>query len=336
MHQARRADRNRTLRLGGAERAVLSRQLVQLTASAEPAALAGRTVCQDVFDALPHLPSEFVDLLIVDPPYNLAKSFNGRRFRHLTEEGYESWVDSWLRPLRRVLKPSASIYICCDWRSSACVQRVGQRYFHVQNRITWEREKGRGARRNWKNCCEDIWYFTVSRDFTFNVEAVKTKRRVVAPYTMASGEPKDWERTGAGNFRLTYPSNLWTDISVPFWSMPENTDHPAQKPEKLIAKLILASSNPGDMVLDPFAGVGTTSVVAKKLGRAYVGIEIDESYCCLAQKRLALADAECSIQGYLDGVFWERNSLGDRKRAVRDGVRSGRSRRMFTADRSSP
>lgn len=318
--------------LGDAERAALSQQLMHLAAPTDPAALVGRTVCQDLFEAIPHLPSEFVDLLIVDPPYNLAKSFNGRMFRHVTAERYEAWIDSWLCPLRRVLKPSASIYICCDWRCSACVQRVGERYFRTQNRITWEREKGRGAGRNWKNCSEDIWYFTVSGDFTFNVDAVKMKRRVVAPYTTANGQPKDWERTPAGDFRLTYPSNIWTDISVPFWSMPENTDHPTQKPEKLIAKLVLASSNPGDVVLDPFLGVGTTSVVARKLGRTYVGIEIDQSYCCLAEKRLARTDAERGIQGYRDGVFWERNSLIAQKRLAGDRSRAGRSGLLFAAD----
>ena len=90
--------------------------------------------------------------------------------------------------------------------------------------------------------------------------------------------------------------------------MPENTDHPTQKPEKLLAKIILASSNPGEVVLDPFAGVGTSAVAAKKLGRLYVGIEIDEVYCCLAEKRLDLAATDSRIQGYEDGVFWERNS----------------------------
>ncbi len=95
--------------------------------------------------------------------------------------------------------------------------------------------------------------------------------------------------------------------------MPENTDHPTQKPEKLMAKIILASSNPGDVVLDPFLGSGTTSVVAKKLGRRYVGIEIDETYSCLAEKRLHLAESNPAIQGYEDGVFWERNTLGERR-----------------------
>jgi site-specific DNA-methyltransferase (adenine-specific) len=90
--------------------------------------------------------------------------------------------------------------------------------------------------------------------------------------------------------------------------MPENTDHPTQKPEKLLAKIVLASSKPGELVFDPFNGSGTTTVVAKKLGRHYLGVEIDETYCCLALKRLELANADSTIQGYVDGVFWERNA----------------------------
>ena len=116
------------------------------------------------------------------------------------------------------------------------------------------------------------------------------------------------EETEAGNFRLTCPSNFWDDITIPFWSMPENTDHPTQKPEKLYAKLILASSNPGDVIFDPFLGSGTASVVAKKLGRQFCGIEMNEEYCLLAQKRLLLAEQDASIQGYSGGAFLMRNA----------------------------
>jgi site-specific DNA-methyltransferase (adenine-specific) len=171
----------------------------------------------------------------------------------------------------------------------------------------WQREKGRGAKQNWKNASEDIWYGTKSDDYYFDVEAVKQKRKVIAPYK-ENGQPKDWEETEAGNFRMTYPSNFWDDISVPYWSMPENTDHPTQKPEKLMAKIILASCPAGGVVLDPFLGSGTTSVAAKKLGRNYVGIEMNEQYCCWAEKRLAQANDDKTIQGYASGVFWERNS----------------------------
>jgi site-specific DNA-methyltransferase (adenine-specific) len=157
----------------------------------------------------------------------------------------------------------------------------------------------------------------VSDDYTFNVDAVKLRRRVIAPYTDAEGQPKDWSRTSAGSFRDTHPSNLWTDITIPFWSMPENTDHPTQKSEKLLAKLILASTNPGAYVLDPFLGSGTTSVVAKKLGRSFVGIEIDEDYCLLAAKRLEQAEINPQIQGFSDGVFWERNTLNLQRERTR-------------------
>ena len=184
---------------------------------------------------------------------------------------------------------------------------VLKRHFHVQNRITWQREKGRGALSNWKNGMEDIWFATNSKTYTFNVEDVKIRRKVIAPYKV-DGKPKDWEETEQGNFRNTYPSNFWDDISIPYWSMPENTAHPTQKPEKLLAKLILASSNPGDVILDPFLGSGSTSVTAKKLGRHYIGIEQNEQYCVWTEKRLEMADADATIQGYADGVFWERNT----------------------------
>jgi site-specific DNA-methyltransferase (adenine-specific) len=268
-----------------------------------------RVFCQDVFEALPKLPHQSVDLMFADPPYNLTKSFNDRKFKKISIDKYSEWLDSWMSLVSRILKPTASIYICGDWRSSAAIHRLGEKYFIPQNRITWEREKGRGAKSNWKNCSEDIWFFTASENYYFNVDAVMLKRQVIAPYTDRNGDPKDWTETENGRFRVTHPSNLWTDVTVPYWSMPENTDHPTQKPEKLLAKIILASSKPGDLVFDPFNGSGTSTVVAKKLERHYLGIELDETYCCLAQKRLDLASTERAIQGYVDGVFWERNTL---------------------------
>jgi site-specific DNA-methyltransferase (adenine-specific) len=308
----KRAPRNRTLTLTPEELVCYQPRLLRLEAPAPVEVILNQTICQNLFDILDFLPVNFVDLLFVDPPYNLNKAFNGRSFSRKSLEEYEAWLESWLAPLVKTLKPTASIYICSDWQSSAAIHRVAQKYSIVRNRLTWEREKGRGAKNNWKNASEDIWFGTVSDQYTFNIEAVKLKRQVIAPYTEA-GQPKDWAESESGRFRLTHPSNLWTDLTVPFWSMPENTDHPTQKPEKLLAKIILASSNPGDVVLDPFLGVGTTSVVAKKLGRRYVGIELDELYCCLAEKRLELAETDKTIQGYTEGVFWERNTLKEQK-----------------------
>jgi site-specific DNA-methyltransferase (adenine-specific) len=293
--------------------------------------LTNRIVNQDFCLALPFLPERFVNLLILDPPYNLTKNYNGHIFRSKEAEAYMSWFDSMATSLLPLLCPEASVYVCSDWRTSTLVFPVLDRYLHVRNRITWEREKGRGAKANWKNNTEDIWFCTVSDDYYFNVAAVKLKRRVMAPYRFDNGEPKDWEETQNGNYRLTYPSNLWSDITIPFWSMPENTDHPTQKPEKLIAKLLLASSRPNDFVFDPFLGSGTTAVVAKKLRRRFCGIEITQEYCCWAAKRLQQAEDDATIQGYADGVFWDRNSLKDRTSDKVQKMPRGNTLELFNA-----
>ncbi len=266
-----------------------------------------RTIIGDTFDVLKKMPTNFVDLAIVDPPYNLDKDFNGNKFKKTSDELYAEYTEKWLNDIIPLLKKNASIYVCCDWQSSPVIGMTLKKYFHIQNRITWQREKGRGAKSNWKNGMEDIWFATMSNKYTFNVEDVKIRRKVIAPYRN-NGQPKDWEETEDGNFRNTYPSNFWDDISVPYWSMPENTAHPTQKPEKLLAKLILASSNKGDVVFDPFLGSGTTSVVAKKLGRHFVGIEQNKQYCVWAQMRIEMAEDDDSIQGYTNGIFWERNT----------------------------
>jgi len=309
-----RAERNKTITLDEQEMKRLSHNLIELKERVTPDYLYGKTINQDFFEAVHCLPDNFVDLLVIDPPYNLNKTFNSNSFKKMQDNDYKQYVDSWLSELTRILKPTASVYVCCDWKSSSAVERVMSKYFTIRNRITWEREKGRGAKTNWKNCSEDIWYGTLGDDFFFDVEEVKLKKKVIAPYKNENGEAKDWQSEENGNYRLTSPSNLWTDISIPFWSMPENTDHPTQKPEKLIAKIILASSKEGDMIFDPFLGSGTTSVVAKKLGRRYCGVESDKLYACLTERRLEMAEGDNSIQGYCDGVFWERNSLADQKK----------------------
>lgn len=308
-----RAPKNRTLMLTEQEILLYRRNLIQLIGNVGIRDIENKTIHQNLFDVIDLLPSSFVDLLFIDPPYNLTKTFNTVSFRERSIQDYAHWFEAWFVRLLRILKPTASVYICSDWHSSSAIHVVAEKHLIVRNRITWEREKGRGAKANWKNCSEDIWFCTASDDYYFNVDAVKLKRRVVAPYTDETGKPKDWNDGTDGRFRLTHPSNVWTDLTVPFWSMPENTDHPTQKPEKLLAKVILASSRPDDFVFDPFLGSGTTSVVAKKLGRRYAGVELDPVYCCLAEKRLALAEKDRTIQGYVDGVFWERNTLQDQK-----------------------
>jgi site-specific DNA-methyltransferase (adenine-specific) len=303
-----RAPRNRTLTVTEAERSIFQNRLIPAEQVKGTNAL-DRTILGDCFDIMERMPAGFADLVILDPPYNLNKKFGDTTFSRRSVDEYSDWLRGVLKLVKRVLKPHGTVYICGDWHSSTSIYTAASEFFVVRNRITWEREKGRGALSNWKNSSEDIWYCTLSDSYTFNVDAVKLRRKVIAPYRTADGAPKDWVESNDGNFRDTHPSNIWTDITIPFWSMPENTDHPTQKSEKLIAKLILASSRVDDVVLDPFLGSGTTSVVAKKLGRRFCGIELDEGFALLAEKRLAQASADLTIQGYSDSVFWERNSL---------------------------
>jgi site-specific DNA-methyltransferase (adenine-specific) len=304
--EKQRAERNRTLTLSEEEKQIFEKQIFHLSQKSSLEQVENQIIQGDLFETIDLLPENSVDLMIIDPPYNLSKNFNGLNFNGRSNQEYIEYLESWFPKVIRLLKKDASLYICGDWKCSAALYEVTSKYLKVRNRITWQREKGRGASSNWKNCTEDIWFATVSDEYYFDVNAVKQKKRVIAPYKQ-DGKPKDWQENDDGKYRLTCPSNFWDDISIPFWSMPENTDHPTQKPEKLIAKLILASSAPNAVVFDPFLGSGTTAVTAAKLGRRFFGIELNTEYCMWALKRLERAKDDKSIQGYEDGIFYERN-----------------------------
>lgn len=312
MTEKARANRNRTLTIAENEITTLEKAIIN--ADDLKKSFADNSVINaDLFDCLDAIPNDYFHLIIIDPPYNLAKDFHGNKFSKLNTTSYEAYLRTWFGKVCDKLAPNGTLYMCGDWQCSLSMQKVISERLTILNRITWQREKGRGAKANWKNAMEDIWFAAKNpKDYYFDVEAVKMKRKVIAPYKV-DGKPKDWEQTESGNFRITYPSNFWDDISIPFWSMPENTDHPTQKPEKLYAKLILASTKPGDKIFDPFLGSGTSAVVAYKLNRNYVGIELNRDYCLWAAKRLMNATKNKVIQGYSDNVFWERNALNSRE-----------------------
>ena len=312
MTEKARANRNRTLTIAENEITTLEKGIINAN-DLKKSFADNSMINADLFDCLDAIPNDYFHLIIIDPPYNLAKDFHGNKFSKLNTTSYEAYLRSWFSKVCDKLTPNGTLYMCGDWQCSLSMQKVISEQLTILNRITWQREKGRGAKANWKNAMEDIWFAVKNpKDYYFDVEAVKMKRKVIAPYKV-DGKPKDWEQTESGNFRITYPSNFWDDISIPFWSMPENTDHPTQKPEKLYAKLILASTKPGDKVFDPFLGSGTSAVVAYKLNRNYVGIELNHDYCLWAAKRLMNARKNKVIQGYSDNVFWERNALNSRE-----------------------
>ena len=280
------APRNRTLFLTEADRKRYANfpTLDELQTDEPFSALLGRIYHGDCIEGMSLLPDETVDLIFADPPYNIGKDYGNNQMR-LSDQEYREWSERWIREAVRLLKPTGSIYVCSDWRYSGMIQALLDSYLIVKNRITWRREKGRGSRRNWKNNLEDIWFAVKSENYVFNVEEVKIKKQVIAPYR-ENGEPKDWVEENGERYRYTHPANIWIDTVVPFWSMPENTPHPTQKPEMVVERVMKASSNPGDTILDPFMGSGTTAVVAVRLGRRFIGFEINEEYVRLAAKRL--------------------------------------------------
>ena len=253
------APRNRTLTLTDADRRA---PVPRLPDRAVP----DHVYCGDALEGLKASPA--ADLVFADPPYDADPDWHGL----------------WIAECARAVRPGGSIYVCCDWTFSGAIQAALERHFTVRNRITWRREKGRGAKRNWKQNMEDIWFATKGEEYTFNL--VKWKKPVIAPYRV-NGKPKDWVEENGERYRMTHPSNIWIDLCVPFWSMPENTPHPYQKPEKLVERVIEASSRPGDLVVDPFLGSGTTAVVARRLKRRYLGFEVEPDHVRLALKRLA-------------------------------------------------
>ena len=269
-------------------------------------------ICGDFAKINNQIPDEYFDLILLDPPYNLTKKYGENIFKSMTDAEYIEYILFILKECLKKLKPSGTMYVCGDWKTSYLQRKAlehceNEMLCDVINRITWARDKGRGSEKNWKNNIEDIYMVVKSKDqYTFNINDVKIRKTVLTPYRDKNGNNKDWEETEEGKFRMTCPSNIWFDITVPFWSMAENTDHPTQKSEKLYAKLILASSNKGDNIYEPFAGVFTGCVTAAKLGRNWVGVEFENEYCLLGQKRLVLAEINKNIQGYEDGIFRDK------------------------------
>jgi len=189
MSEKKRAPRNRTITLDDAEHDRLRCQLV-----AGPDVGKGTvdaTLIGDCFDVAARLTPASVDMLFLDPPYNLNKRFGERSFTKKPVEQYTEWLAGVLDTFIPTVKPDGTVYICGDWHTSASIFAAASERLNVRNRITWEREKGRGAKTTWKNSSEDIRFCTVGDSYTFNVDQVKVRRKVIAPYRNGDGTPKD-------------------------------------------------------------------------------------------------------------------------------------------------
>jgi site-specific DNA-methyltransferase (adenine-specific) len=214
----------------------------------------------------------------------LNKSWDRRQWSNVDE--YFSWSEVWLNEANRVMRDDASIYVFQDWFLVAEYVLLMKKIFpYFNNWITWCRNKGRSSTKNYKSSKEEILYFSKSRTPTFHEQ--KKLRPVIAPYKDKEGKPKGWFIDEMGErVRWTGVGNVW-HYTPPVWSSKEERPfHPTQKPLMMLERIISASSNEGDLVLDLFSGSGTTSVAAKKLNRNFLGVEKEESFWKLACQRL--------------------------------------------------
>lgn len=240
----------------------------------------------DCLNVLKNIPSNSVQLICIDPPYFLLKNLEWDNQWSSNEE-YMEWCKLWFIECHRILKDDGAFYCFQDWRMvSEYVIELKKIFPYFQNWITWERIKGRASKTNWKSTKEELLYFSKSKQPKFYAQ---TKLRpVIAPYKDADGKPKGWFIDEEGNrVRWTGVGNVWHYTS-PVWSSKEEPpEHPTQKPLMMIERIIESHTDEGDIVLDCFAGSGTTGVAAKKLGRNYILVEKNESYYSICNRRVS-------------------------------------------------
>lgn len=238
------------------------------------------------------IPEESVDLIFADPPYNL--SGNGLKWEgnktggdwfmvnekwdQMTDDEYLKFTKEWIEACKRVLKPTGSIYISCTYHNiGELIMVLKALGFTPRNIITWHKNNAMPSmtRRTFTHSCEYVLFFSKGKKWIFNYNDIKK----INPERAKDGSEKQMR-------------DLWIMPVVQGKERVRDktgrSAHPTQKPENLLERVILASSNKGDIVLDPFLGSGTTAVVAKCLGRKWIGIETEDKYIRVAEKRLGI------------------------------------------------
>lgn len=237
----------------------------------------GRLICGDAVAVMKTLPSNTVDLIVADPPYNLGKDY-GNNMDRIAWHEYEDFTVQWLTEAVRVLKPTGSIYVFMGVRFISSLFLILENRFQLvfNGWITWHYTQGMGRKLGFSPRHEDILYFTKSEKFIFNIDNVRIPQKYYRKRNNMSG---------------ANPGDVWQFSHVHYCN-PERQAHPTQKPEALLERIILASSNEQDIVLDPFVGSGTTCRVANLLGRRWIGIEINPDYVSMSAERLQQPDGE--------------------------------------------
>lgn len=231
------------------------------------------------------IPNDSVDLVFVDPPYNIGKDFNGLKDKWPSDEAYLKWCYEWIDLLIKKIKPSGSMYIMTSTQFMPYFDLFIRNKMTILSRIVWSYDSsGVQAKKYYGSMYEPILFCVKDpKNYTFNandilVEAKTGAKRKLIDYRKNPPQPYNNQKV---------PGNVWNFPRVRY-RMPEYENHPTQKPIALLNRIITASSNTGDIILDPFSGSFTTSYVAKQLGRKSIGIEINEDYVKIGLRRLGI------------------------------------------------
>lgn len=252
----------------------------------------------DCLKLLPTLSTASVDLVFADPPFNIGyeyDTYNDRR----SKRDYLEWTEEWLGAVRRLLKPTASVYVAIGDEFAAEMKvRLDAMGLTMRNWIVWHYTFGVNCTRKFNRSHAHIFYYVVDPNrYTFNANAVRVPSARQTTYADRRANPRGklpddtWVLRPQEDPRCFPPdSDTWYVARV-CGTFKERTAHPCQMPEAVLERIIKVSSNPGDTVLDPFAGSGTTLAVAKRLGRRYLGVELSEGYVAKIEERLEMVEA---------------------------------------------
>lgn len=263
------------------------------------------------------LPSESIDLIFADPPYNIKKA-EWDTFE--SQQEYVNWSLEWIEQAARILKPTGTLYICGFSEILADLKLPASRFFQGCRWLVWHYKNKANLGADWGRSHESILHFRKSRQFTFNVDDVRIPygNHTLKYPEHPQAQTSQYGKGGSSKHRLWQPHPRGAKprdvIEIPTTcnGMHEKTPHPTQKPEELLRKIVLASSNPGDLVVDPFLGSGTTAVVAEQLKRKWRGCDTNLEYCHWAVRRIELVE-EWPIEKWIQ-YDWEN---AKRRKSIR-------------------
>jgi DNA modification methylase len=234
--------------------------------------------CGDSVELLNGWPAGGVDLVFADPPFNIGYVYD-RYHDDMPNEKYVAWSRAWMAACQRILKPDGSFYIAIGDDFAADIRILGRELgLHLRNWIIWHYTFGQNMKRKFSRGHTHVFYFTKdAKEFTFNDRLLRFPSARHTEYQDLRADPLG---------RL--PDDVWDEFPRVCGTFKERAGfHGCQMPEALLMRIILASSNPGEIVLDPFIGSGTTAAAAKRLGRRYIGIDLSESYVEHVKQRMA-------------------------------------------------